>query len=382
MATYRFNVVDGTEYLNVEERPLYGSSRLGTFDRREYMRDILTPAPVADVIQPMNLKYELTDHLGNVCAVVSGRLLDGGNSGSAKQAELISANGYEPFGSLLPGRNFSSNTYAHGFNGMRKDDEVHGATGTSYDFGARLYDPRVGRWLSLDPLAAKVPDASPYAFAINSPILMYDEGGNIFRIYYEVQNKATGKTTLTYVDFNGTTAIAENGQAYTSGTNQFVEDVITSYRYITENEADIDGALKFVAEASQITKVDLTRTLGTTLYDGDGTINFNPLEGLYTMDGFQSPAVGFFHEAYHRYLELKGRKFQTTQAEEDYVLQHAETPAVEKLREKGFTKEGTSPYGTDYIEKFAKGPTSTEKADSPKEARESLKTRNVTTIEF
>lgn len=80
-------------------------------------------------------------------------------------------------GSLLPGRNYSSSTYAYGFNGMRKDDEIYGATGTSYDFGARLYDPRVGRWLSLDPMAASYPGISPYVFVANSPLQYVDPDG-------------------------------------------------------------------------------------------------------------------------------------------------------------------------------------------------------------
>lgn len=78
--------------------------------------------------------------------------------------------GYEPFGSLLPGRNYSSDSYRFGFQGQEKDDEVYGATGTSYAFEYRMHDPRVGRFLSLDPLAAKYSWNSPYAFAENKVI--------------------------------------------------------------------------------------------------------------------------------------------------------------------------------------------------------------------
>jgi RHS repeat-associated protein len=84
---------------------------------------------------------------------------------------------YEPFGSLLPGRNYSSGAYRFGFNGMPKDDEVHGATGTSYDFGARILDPRIGRWLSLDPLAQRFPHQSPYVAFDNNPIYYRDPDG-------------------------------------------------------------------------------------------------------------------------------------------------------------------------------------------------------------
>jgi hypothetical protein len=39
--------------------------------------------------------------------------------------------------------------YSFGFNGMEKVDEITGVTGTDYDFGARNYDARAGRWLSV-----------------------------------------------------------------------------------------------------------------------------------------------------------------------------------------------------------------------------------------
>jgi RHS repeat-associated protein len=59
-------------------------------------------------------------------------------------------------------------SYRYGFNNMEKDDELKG-TGNSYDFGARIYDPRVGRFLSLDPKTTEYPFFSPYVFAGNNP---------------------------------------------------------------------------------------------------------------------------------------------------------------------------------------------------------------------
>ena len=179
MATYRFTntTADGVS-LKLTERPVYGSSRLGSLRKEVELNQVGTFDPAAAIpVQQIDLNYELTDHLGNVSAVVTGRLLDGNGGGTPKQADLLSAQGYEAGGSLLPGRNYSSSSYDYGFNGMRKDDEIHGATGTSYDFGARLYDPRVGRWLSLDPKAAKYPSLSPYNFVANSPIWAIDPNG-------------------------------------------------------------------------------------------------------------------------------------------------------------------------------------------------------------
>jgi RHS repeat-associated protein len=70
------------------------------------------------------------------------------------------------------------NAYRFGFNGMEKDDEMKG-NGNSLDFGARIYDPRIGRWLALDPLAFKYPYASPYNFVLNTPISAIDPDGEV-----------------------------------------------------------------------------------------------------------------------------------------------------------------------------------------------------------
>ena len=82
-------------------------------------------------------------------------------------------------GMLLPNRHGSIDTYRYGFNGMEKDDEVSGE-GNSYDFGARIYDPRVGRWFKTDNKEHEFSFLSPYIFASNNPIFYIDPDGNKF----------------------------------------------------------------------------------------------------------------------------------------------------------------------------------------------------------
>ena len=70
---------------------------------------------------------------------------------------------------LVPNRHGSSNSYRYGFQGQEKDDELKGE-GNSLNYTFRMHDPRVGRFLSLDPLAPQYPHNSPYAFSDNRVI--------------------------------------------------------------------------------------------------------------------------------------------------------------------------------------------------------------------
>jgi len=72
--------------------------------------------------------------------------------------------------------NKKRSSYRFGFNGQEKVDEWSGS-GNMYDFEARLYDPRICRPPSIDPLTKKYPHLSPYQWANNSPIRNIDLDG-------------------------------------------------------------------------------------------------------------------------------------------------------------------------------------------------------------
>ena len=180
----------GSDYIYVQtEVPIYGSDRLGLQSRSNIVKsdaDVLgscTTCPVHTwTINPkkacgyfardINKKvYELKDHLGNVHATVSDRKT------SSNTAQQLSYTNYYAFGMEMVGKNYSSNSYRYGFNGKEKDDEIKGASGTSYDYGFRIYDPRLGRFLSVDPLTKEYPWYTPYQFAGNTPIEAVDIDG-------------------------------------------------------------------------------------------------------------------------------------------------------------------------------------------------------------
>ncbi|WP_257667145.1 DUF6443 domain-containing protein [Parapedobacter tibetensis] len=107
--------------------------------------------------------YVLKDHLGNA------------RSGFASDA-LTTVNlrtDYYPFGLQHPTGNVvpaTKNRYL--YNGKEQQD----VTGY-YDYGARLYDPVIGRWGVVDPLAEDFDDVSPYNYALNNPLRYIDPDG-------------------------------------------------------------------------------------------------------------------------------------------------------------------------------------------------------------
>ena len=80
------------------------------------------------------------------------------------------------FGMLMKARMFSSEQYRFGFNGKEKTDEVNG-DGAVYDYGYRIYDLRLGKFLSVDPISKDYPMLSPYQFASLNPIKYIDLDG-------------------------------------------------------------------------------------------------------------------------------------------------------------------------------------------------------------
>jgi len=78
---------------------------------------------------------------------------------------------------MMPGRSYTAETgYRYGFNGKENDNEVKGE-GAQYDYGFRIYDPRIGKFLSVDPLMGNFAWYTPYQFAGNKPVWCIDLDG-------------------------------------------------------------------------------------------------------------------------------------------------------------------------------------------------------------
>jgi RHS repeat-associated protein len=89
---------------------------------------------------------------------------------------VLMVNDYYPFGLEMPGRSVNFRGYRYGFNGKEKDDKGEWGS-THYDYGFRIYNPQIAKFLSVDPLAASYPWYTPYQFAGNTPIQAIDLDG-------------------------------------------------------------------------------------------------------------------------------------------------------------------------------------------------------------
>lgn len=157
---------------------LYGSSRLGlAYPNTLYSSNAADTVAHYETVHTRTLgarSYELSDHLGNVRATISDIALN--HSGNF-DAELVTATDYYPFGMILGGRNYAADgAHRYGFNGKENDNEVKGE-GNQQDYGFRIYDTRIARFLSVDPLLKEYPWYTPYQFAGNMPIHAIDIDG-------------------------------------------------------------------------------------------------------------------------------------------------------------------------------------------------------------
>ncbi|WP_222936089.1 hypothetical protein [Neolewinella lacunae] len=123
---------------------MYGSSRLGVLHPEVDLTGLTAPVWAESQTISTGKSYELSNHLGNVLAVIGDRKagVDSNSDGTADYytAALHSAQEYYPFGMEMPGRIFTASStegYRYGFNGKEKDTEGEWGGLMHYDYGFR-----------------------------------------------------------------------------------------------------------------------------------------------------------------------------------------------------------------------------------------------------
>jgi RHS repeat-associated protein len=161
---------DANNVINAKEYSMLAGGKIGTYQ---------TDA-TANPFRKRTLGkryYELKDHLGNVRVVIKDIKNSTINSSSKKPEKysvaLASLTDYYAYGMDMPGRSYNSTEYRYGYQDKERDTEHN----NNYNFDARILDPRIGRWLSMDPLSNKFPGISPFASMGNDPVNRIDPDG-------------------------------------------------------------------------------------------------------------------------------------------------------------------------------------------------------------
>lgn len=237
MTTYYIRDVAGSImgiYNNgtLQEQPVYGNQRIAVYNR-----------------QGNSTTYQMTDHLGNVRAIFQK------NGGGTANEDY---NDYYPFGMPMPNRNtVDANNYRYAFQGQEKDPE----TGKEA-FELRLWDSRIGRWLTTDPY--RVHD-SPYIGMANNPARIIDPDGGCpegYDCFVDLAENSEG------INLKGVTV---------SGVDKFNSGFINT-----------NGTFGIFAGLPDLHFVSPKFSLGGIGFKGNP--NYNPKPGILSIDfDFASP---------------------------------------------------------------------------------------------
>ncbi|MCC9070164.1 RHS repeat-associated core domain-containing protein [Flavobacterium sp. F-65] len=150
-----------------------------------------------------NYVFNYTDHLVNV------RLSYKKNAQNV--LEILEENNYYPFGLKHEGYNTDNKqqNYKYKYNGKELQDEL----GLNmYDYGARNYDPAIGRWMNIDLLGEISESESPFQYVHNNPIIFVDPTGLTGEAFETVYKDTKGNTLLDTNDGSNDIIVVPNSQ--------------------------------------------------------------------------------------------------------------------------------------------------------------------------
>ncbi len=162
--------VDGVEYSTADVTVDGVTTTVTTLDFIPFEEGRMRPVENS----PLKYEYDIKDHLGNVRMTMTPN--------TSNQPTVLQEDSYYPFGLKMGLSTATGTPNKYTYNGKELVDEF----GLNwYHYGARYYDPQIGRWHSIDPADEF---HSPYVYCANNPVMLVDPDGKWTTSFNEENN--------------------------------------------------------------------------------------------------------------------------------------------------------------------------------------------------
>jgi RHS repeat-associated protein len=268
--------------------------------------------------------YHLVDHLGNARVTFHT---------STGTAAMLQQDDYYPFGYEISRGAVPSPKNEYLYNKKELQEEL-----TQYDYGARFYDPVIGRWTAVDPKAEKYFGFSPYNYTLNDPIANVDPNGK------EVDVKVGGQKYI-YNEQDGK-LYDKKGNEYT-GDSKFAAKILTYLNKMNGTTIGNKVLSSMTASSDKFVFKDKVSATGAASFTANGNGHGGTISAGGLMKANKDEANNFgsvAHELFHGYQAMNGNTGSSVNQEvEAYVY----SEAIRKDAGYGLSTDVIGSYGKD-----------------------------------
>ncbi|WP_396182023.1 RHS repeat-associated core domain-containing protein, partial [Flavobacterium sp.] len=276
------HITTTTDYLSGFQ---YKNATLQFFPHAEgyvhYTKPLAAQGGANSALGAFNYVFNYTDHLGNV------RLSYARDPLVRNRVRILEENHYYAFGlkhknynveklnfekfpetgvEIVPAPAVSNASYNYKYNGKELQEEL----GLNmYDYGARNYDPALGRWMNIDPLAETSRRWNPYNYCYNNPMTFVDpDGMQAEKIIVKINEKnSEGDEVETDLEYKNGKLYSGDGKEY-KGSNSYASKVLEDL-----NEIKNSGDSEMVNRLDKLEKSENEHFIKDVENDAEGNSN-------------------------------------------------------------------------------------------------------------